>query len=65
MPNVPFIVKFIEGGYKSIGEIKIPVIVRLQGTNAEEGKELIDNSGLKVHSAITLQEAADLVKEVV
>jgi succinyl-CoA synthetase beta subunit len=51
--------------YKKIGEIKIPVLVRLQGTNAEEGKELIDNSGLKVHSAITLQEAANLVKEVV
>jgi succinyl-CoA synthetase beta subunit len=50
--------------YKSIGEIKVPVIVRLQGTNAEEGKVLIDNSGLKVHSAITLQEAADLVKKV-
>jgi len=51
--------------YKKIGDIKVPVIVRLQGTNAEEGKELIDNSGLKVHSAITLQEAADLVKQVV
>jgi succinyl-CoA synthetase beta subunit len=51
--------------YKKIGDIKVPVLVRLQGTNAEEGKELIDNSGLKVHSAITLQEAADLVKEVV
>jgi len=51
--------------YKSIGNINIPVIVRLQGTNAEEGKELIDNSGLKVHSAITLQEAADLVKKLV
>ncbi len=51
--------------YKSIGNISIPVIVRLQGTNAEEGKELIDNSGLKVHSAITLQEAADLVKQLV
>jgi len=51
--------------YKSIGTIKIPVIVRLQGTNAEEGKKLIDESELKVYSAITLQEAADLVKELV
>lgn len=51
--------------YKSIGTINIPVIVRLQGTNAEEGKKLIDDSGLKVYSAITLQEAADLVKELV
>ncbi len=51
--------------YKSIGTIDIPVIVRLQGTNAEEGKKLIDESGLKVYSAITLQEAADLVKELV
>jgi succinyl-CoA synthetase beta subunit len=51
--------------YKSIGTINVPVIVRLQGTNAEEGKVLIDESGLKVYSAITLQEAADLVKELV
>ena len=51
--------------YKKIGDIKVPIIVRLQGTNAKEGKELIDNSGLKVHSAITLQEAANLVKELV
>lgn len=51
--------------YKTIGTINVPVIVRLQGTNAEEGKKLIDESGLKVYSAITLQEAADLVKELV
>ena len=51
--------------YHKIGDIKIPVIVRLQGTNAEEGKQLIDDAGLKVYSAITLQEAADLVKELV
>jgi succinyl-CoA synthetase beta subunit len=50
--------------YKNIGEISIPIIVRLQGTNAEEGKKLIDESGLKVHSAITLKEAADLVTQV-
>lgn len=50
--------------YKNIGEIDIPIIVRLQGTNAEEGKRLIDDSGLRVHSAITLQEAADLVTKV-
>lgn len=50
--------------YKSIGNISVPVIVRLQGTNAEEAKVLIDNSGLQVHSVITLQEAADMVKEV-
>jgi succinyl-CoA synthetase beta subunit len=50
--------------YKNIGEIKIPIIVRLQGTNAVEGKKIIDDSGLHVHSAITLQEAADLVTKV-
>ena len=50
--------------YKSIGEIKVPVIVRLQGTNAKEAKEIIDNSGLKVYSAISFREAADKVKEV-
>jgi succinyl-CoA synthetase beta subunit len=51
--------------YNEIGDISVPVIVRLQGTNAKEGKELIDNSGLKVYSAISLQEAADLVKKLV
>ena len=50
--------------YKNIGDIKVPIIVRLQGTNAEIAKELIDNSGLNVRSAITLQDAADVVKEV-
>jgi len=49
--------------YKSIGNIPVPIIVRLQGTNAIEAKEIIDNSGLNVHSAITLQDAADRVKE--
>ena len=52
--------------YNNMGDsIKVPIIVRLQGTNAEVAKEMIDNSGLKVLSAITLQEAADKVKSVV
>jgi succinyl-CoA synthetase beta subunit len=51
--------------YKEIGNISVPVIVRLQGTNAKEGKDLIDQSGLRVSSAISLQEAADLVKKAV
>lgn len=51
--------------YKKVGNIEVPVIVRLQGTNAEAGKDIIDQSGLKVHSAITLQEAADIVSQVV
>lgn len=50
--------------YKKIGDIKIPIIVRLQGTNAEEAKRVIDESGLKVHSAIVLKEAAELVEKV-
>ena len=50
--------------YKSIGEINVPIIVRLQGTNAEEAKKIIDESGLHVESAIVLQEAADKVKQV-
>jgi len=50
--------------YKSIGEIKVPVIVRLQGTNAIEAKEIIDKSGLKVYSAVSFSEAAARVKEV-
>jgi succinyl-CoA synthetase beta subunit len=51
--------------YNSIGNIPVPIIVRLQGTNAEEGKKLIDESGLKVYSAIVLKEAADLVQQAV
>ena len=47
--------------YKNLGNIHIPIIVRLQGTNAIEAKALIDNSGLKVFSAVSLQDAADLV----
>lgn len=51
--------------YKNMGDsIKVPIIVRLQGTNAEIAKEMIDQSGLAVHSAIQFQEAADKVKEV-
>ena len=50
--------------YKNMGEIPVPIIVRLQGTNAVESKKLIDESGLNVHSAVLLQEAADKVKEV-
>jgi succinyl-CoA synthetase beta subunit len=78
-PNVKAILVNIFGGivrcdrvaqgivdaYQNIGEINVPIIVRLQGTNAEEGKELIDKSGLKVLSAIQLAEAAKLVSEVV
>ncbi len=78
-PNVKAILLNIFGGivrcdrvaqgvvdaYKSIGDVRVPVIVRLQGTNAEEGAELINNSGLKVKSVITLQQAADAVKAVV
>lgn len=77
-PNVKAILVNIFGGivrcdsvatgvvdaYKRIGEINIPIIVRLQGTNAKEGKRIIDESGLKVHSAILLREAAELVTEV-
>ncbi|MCA6471848.1 MAG: ADP-forming succinate--CoA ligase subunit beta [Chitinophagaceae bacterium] len=51
--------------YKKMGNINIPIIVRLQGTNAVEAKKLIDESGLKVQSAIELSEAADLVKKAV
>lgn len=77
-PNVKAILVNIFGGivrcdrvaqgivdaYQNIGDIPVPIIVRLQGTNAVEGKELIDKSGLKVHSAIQLQDAAQLVNEV-
>lgn len=51
--------------YNSIGNIPVPIIVRLQGTNAEEAKKLIEESGLKVQSAILLSEAAALVNKAV
>jgi len=50
--------------YKNMGNINVPIIVRLQGTNAEIAKELIDNSGLEVKSAVILKDAADLVEKV-
>ena len=50
--------------YKNIGDIQIPIIVRLQGTNAEEAAKIIEESGLKVTSAILLKDAAEKVKEV-
>jgi succinyl-CoA synthetase beta subunit len=50
--------------YKSIGKINIPIIVRLQGTNAAEAKEIIDSSGLSVLSAVSFEEAAVKVSEV-
>lgn len=76
-PNVKVILVNIFGGivrcdrvangvvqaYKNLGDIDVPIIVRLQGTNAEEGKEIIDKSGLKVFSAVTLNDAAQLVTE--
>jgi succinyl-CoA synthetase beta subunit len=51
--------------YHSIGTIHVPIIVRLQGTNAVEAKKLIEESGLKVQSAILLSEAAALVNKAV
>jgi succinyl-CoA synthetase beta subunit len=54
----------IVDAYKNMGSINVPIIIRLQGTNAVEAKKIIDESGLKVYSAIALQEAADLVKKV-
>jgi len=50
--------------YKAMGDIKVPIICRLQGTNAEAAKKIIDESGLKVKSAIALKEAAEAIKEV-
>ncbi len=78
-PNVKAILVNIFGGivrcdrvaagvieaYHKMGNINIPIIVRLQGTNAEAAKELIVNSGLKVQSAILLSEAAQLVQDAI
>ncbi|WP_020527150.1 ADP-forming succinate--CoA ligase subunit beta [Flexithrix dorotheae] len=57
------VAKGVVEAYKNIGNINIPIIVRLQGTNAEEAKKVIDESGLKVVSAILLKDAAEKVKE--
>lgn len=51
--------------YKSFGEIKVPIIVRLQGTNAEEGRKILAESGLKILPATLLEEAAQLVTSVI
>lgn len=78
-PNVKAILVNIFGGivrcdrvangvvdaYKNIGKIDVPIIVRLQGTNAEQAKKIIDDSGLKVHSALLLKDAAKLVTELI
>ncbi len=78
-PNVKAILVNIFGGivrcdrvangiveaYKQIGDIKVPIIVRLQGTNAAEAKEILNQSGLSLMAAVELKEAADLVKKVV
>ena len=67
VPNDNIQVDYANGvveAYNKLGDIKVPIIVRLQGTNAEEAKVLIEQSGLKVYSAVLLQEAADLVTEV-
>ena len=55
----------IVDAYKNMGSIDVPIIVRLQGTNAEAAKKLIDGSGLKVYSAIELAEAAQLVNKLI
>lgn len=53
----------IVDAYKNMGTINVPIIVRLQGTNAEAAKKIIDESGLKVYSAIEFHEAASLVNK--
>ena len=50
--------------YKNIGEINIPIVVRLQGTNSEEGSKIIKESGLEVFSTNTLQDAANKINEI-
>lgn len=77
-PNVKAILLNIFGGivrcdrvangvvqaYKNIGEISVPIVVRLQGTNSEEGAKIIKESGLEVFSTNTLQDAADKINEI-
>ncbi len=58
------VAKGVVEAYKNLGDIDIPIVVRLQGTNAIEGRKIIDESGLKVFSAETLEDAARKVTEV-
>ncbi|MFW5762577.1 MAG: ADP-forming succinate--CoA ligase subunit beta [Cyclobacteriaceae bacterium] len=58
------VAKGVVEAYKNIGNIDIPIIVRLQGTNAEEGAKIIEESGLRVKSAIMLQDAVKRIEEV-
>ncbi len=60
--NVDGILRSLWG--QNIGEIKVPIVVRLQGTNSEEGAKIIKESGLEVFSANTLQNAADKINEI-
>ena len=57
------VAKGVVKAYKNIGKIDVPIVVRLQGTNAEEARKIIEESGLKVYPATLLQEAADCVKK--
>ncbi len=59
------VAKGVVEAYKNLGDIDIPIVVRLQGTNAVEGRKIIDDSGLKVFSAETLEDAARKVTEVI
>ena len=55
----------IVDAYKNLGEkINVPIIVRLEGTNSEEAKNIIDNSGLKIYSAIEFKEVTSRIREV-
>lgn len=55
----------IVDAYKNMGDkIKVPIIVRLQGTNAKQAKEIIDNAGLKIYSAVEFSEVPQKIKEV-
>jgi succinyl-CoA synthetase beta subunit len=49
--------------YKNLGDIAVPMVVRLQGTNADEGASIIQESGLKVHGVTTIEEATAKIKE--
>ena len=41
-------------------DVQLPIILRLEGTNVEEGRKIIADSGLKVQIGATMKEAADL-----
>ena len=59
------VAKGIVQAYKNMkDQIKVPIIVRLEGTNSKEAKKIIDDSGLQIFSASSFSNVTEIIKEV-